>query len=146
MANPLVPQGTINRLRASVTVTNFTGLNVTASYLGKEGISLSFDGVVTTPIETMTGIVPSPEPYQRVTANIHLLKTQALATAWKQQLERLSLIGQLTVQPDAVALDPYQISNSYIYNVAPLKFDGTDAGWVVSVGGIYYVNSDLWNQ
>lgn len=145
MANPIVPQGTINRLRASVTVTSLSALNITASYLGKEGISLSFDGLITTPIETMTGVVPSPEPYQKVTISAHLLKTQALANAWKQQLEALSLIGDITVRSDSAQLDPYQFSNCYITNVNPLKFAGDDAGWVISLGGIYYINSSLWN-
>ena len=145
MANPIVPQGALNRLRASVTVTGFPGLNITASYLGKEGISLSFDGLITTPIETMVGVVPSPEPYQKVTVSAHLLKTQALANAWKQQLESLSLIGDITVRSDAATLDPYQLSNCYITNISPQKFAGDDAGWVISLGGVYYVNASLWN-
>ncbi len=145
MGNPIVPQGVLNRIRASVTIPSATALNVTASYLGREGISLTFDGVVTTPIETMTGLVMSPEPYQRVTVGIHLLKTQALANAYKAQLESLSLIGDVTIKPDAIALDPYQVSNTTIYNVSPLKFDGTDAGWSVMLVGIYYINSQLWS-
>ena len=145
MANPIVPQGTLNRLRASITITSFPGLNITASYLGKEGVSLSFDGMVTTPIETMVGVVPSPEPYQKVSVSAHLLKTQALANSWKAQLEALSLIGDITVRSDTTTLDPYQFSNCYIMNVNPLKFAGDDAGWVISLGGIYYVNSSLWN-
>lgn len=145
MANPQVPQGTLNRLRVSVAITQFPALNITPSYLGREMATLSFDGMVTTPIDTATGVVPSPEPYQRVTATVHLLRTQALANLWKQQLESNSLIGDFTVRLDAKALDPYQVSNGYITNVAPLKADGTDAGWTISVGGIYYINSSLWN-
>ena len=87
MANPQVPQGTLNRLRVSVAITQFPALNITPSYLGREMATLSFDGMVTTPIDTATGVVPSPEPYQRVTATVHLLRTQALANLWKQQLE-----------------------------------------------------------
>lgn len=146
MSNPIVPQGVLNRLRASATFPAFTGLNVSASYLGKDGISLAFDGVVTTPIETMTGLVMSPEPYQRVTVTMHLLKTQALANSFKSQIETSSLIGDVTIKPDATTLDPYQLSNVTIYNVSPLKFDGTDAGWVVMMVGIYYVNANLFNS
>ena len=85
MANPIVPQGTLNRLRGSVTIPSNTGLNITASYLGKDGISMSFDGAANTAIDTMTGIVQSPEPYQRVTVAIHLLKSQARGASLYQR-------------------------------------------------------------
>ena len=148
MANPQVPQGTLNRLRASITLTSFPNLNITASYLGREGISLTFDGVVTTPIDSMTGIVPSPEPYQRITVSAHLLKSQALANAYKAQIELNSLLGDVTVRPDVAigtGIGAYQLSNCYINTVNALKFDGTDAGWIIMIGGIYLINSALWN-
>ena len=34
MANPLIAQGVLNLLRASVTWNNFQGLNVTAGFVG----------------------------------------------------------------------------------------------------------------
>jgi hypothetical protein len=145
MANPNVPQGTLNRLRGSVTVPSNTQLNVTAPYLGKDGISLSFDGAANTAIDTMVGLVQSPEPYQRVTMAIHLLKTQALAELWKSTVESNVLLGDITVKTDSSILAPYLISNCAVMNVNPLKFDGTDAGWIVMITGIYYINSDLWN-
>jgi hypothetical protein len=146
MANPQIPQGVLNRLTAAINYPDFPTLNVTASYLGKEGISITFDGPITTPIETMTGIVQSPEPYQKVSVAIHLLKTQALANAYKTQLEQLSLIGDGTIITDANHnLGAYQLSNMTIFNVNPVKFDGMDAGWIVMMNGIYYVNAGLWN-
>ena len=145
MANPLVPQGVINRLRASIVFVQYTNLNITASFLGKEGISLSFEGQATTPIETMTGVVQAPEPYQRVALKAHLLKTQFLANAFKYQIETTSLIGDAVVRADSSSLTPYQLSNVAIQTVDPLKFDGTDAGWTINFSGIYYINSALWN-
>lgn len=144
MPNPVVPQGTLNRLRGSIVFPLFPGLNITAPFLGKEAISLTFDGPITTPLETMTGVVQSPEPYQRVTVGAHLLKTQALANSFKTQLETLSLLGNATVRLDATTLDPYELSNVSIFNVNPLKSDGQDAGWVVMFSGIYYINASLW--
>ena len=149
MANPLVPQGVLNRLRASITLSSFPGLNVTASYLGREGISMTFDGVATTPIDTMTGVVQSPEPYQRVTVSAHLLKSQALANAYKTQIELNTLMGDVTVRPDVpsgVGIGPYQLSNTALNTVNPLKFDGTDAGWIIMMSGIYYINSAIWSS
>lgn len=145
MANPIVPQGTLNRLRGSIQIPAFPELNVTASYLGPEGIALSFGGVVTTTLPTMTGVVQSPEPYQEANVTIHLLKTQSFANQWKIQLELLSLLGDMIITPDAKALGAYPLSNTAINNVSPLSFAGKDAGWVVMCSGIYYVNSSLWN-
>ena len=145
MANPLVPQGTLNRLRASISFVSFPGLQITASFLGKEGIALAFDGVVTTPLDTMTGVVQSPEPYQRVTVSAHLIKSQALANNFKSQIELNSLVGDFVVRTDAGSMGPYQVSNGAINTVNPLKFDGSDAGWTLMLSGIYYVNASLWN-
>lgn len=145
MANPLVAQGTLNRLRASIIWTSFPNLNVTASYLGKEGISMSFDGDATTTIDTMTGAVQSPEPYQRISISIHLLKSQALAAAFKAQIESSTLLGDLIMYPDAIQLPPYSLTNCAISTVNPLKFDGTDAGWILMGRAYYSINSSLWN-
>lgn len=145
MPNPIVPQDVLNRLRGSLVLTDHPELNVTPSYLGKEGMSINFEGVVTTPLDTMTGVVQSPEPYQRVAVAIHLLKPQALADAWKQQIELTSLIGDATLRTDAKQLSVFQLSNTAISNVSPIKIDGTDPGYVVMLTGIYYINSSLWN-
>ena len=145
MANPLVVQGVLNRLRASVQIPSFPGLNVTSSFLGKEGVGLSFGGVITTPLPTMTGLVQSPEPYQEATVTLHLIKAQAFANSWKIQLELNSLLGDITVIPDAINLGQYAFSNMAINNVNPLSFAGTSAEYSVMLSGIYYVNSSLWN-
>ena len=39
-----VQQGTLNRLRGSLTIPDLPELNVTAPFLGKEGIAMSFEG------------------------------------------------------------------------------------------------------
>lgn len=146
MANPLVPQGTINRLVASIVVNNFAQLNVTPPFLGKDAIKLSFEGVTTTYIPTQTGAVTSPEPYQQVSVSVHLLKTQNLANLYKLQLENDARIGDLTVRPDVLTMTPWYLFNCSIMNVAELNFDGSDAGYRVTLGGIYYINSSLFNQ
>lgn len=145
MANPLQPQGTLNRLRGSINFTSVPSLNITAPFLGREMIGITFEGQANTPIETATGVVQSPEPYQRVTVNAHLLRTQFLANSWKAQLESNVLIGEFTIRSDSAILNPYQISNGAIQNVDPLRFNGTDAGWTIMISGIYYINSALWN-
>lgn len=143
--NPLVAQGTLNRLRASVTWPNFPQLNVTASYLGKMGIRLALEGESTLFIPTMTGAVTSPEPYMAVTVTIHLLKTQQLAALYKAQMEASALIGDGTVRPDASTLPPYQITNCAIESVRELNFGGDDAEFAVAVKGYYLINNNLWS-
>lgn len=145
MANPLVAQGTLNLLRASVVLNDHPELNVTASCLGKEGITISLEGETTEYIDTLAGAVPSPQPYQKASVRINLLKTQPLSDAYKKQMELLALIGDITVRPDSSALSPYPVVNCSITGVEPLKLNGSDAGFVVTVRGYYNINSALWN-
>ncbi len=144
MAAPNQPQGTINRIRGAVTLPDHPELNVTSSFLGKEGIRLSFDGNSTTYIDTMVAGVTSPEPYMKATITVHLLKTQNLSDLYKKQMESLALIGDATVRSDAQPLSPWGIINCAIQTVRELDFSGGDAGYVVSIGGYYPVNNSLF--
>ncbi|MWU29142.1 hypothetical protein GP934_27470, partial [Escherichia coli] len=63
MPNPMIPVGTLNRVRASVKFTSHSELNVSASFLAKEGVELSFQGNITEFLPAMTGAVQSPQPY-----------------------------------------------------------------------------------
>lgn len=146
MANPLITQGTLNRLRASVVVPSAPTLNITASYLGKEGIRIAFDGNAVTFINTMVGAVTSPEPYQMVTITLHLIKTQGLASVYKKQWETNAQIGNITVRPDTSSLPPFGIQNCAIENVPDLDFSGASADFPVTIRGYYTVNSDLYDS
>ena len=143
--NPTIPQGVLNRIRGSIVIDDFPELNVTAPYLGREGISLNFEGETTTRISTMTGVVTSPEPYQPVVVEVALLKTQALAQAYEQQRQTLSTIGNLTVRTDAATLGPYPLINCSIQNVRQIKINGESADYVVTLTGYLPINSSLWN-
>lgn len=143
--NPLVDQGTLNRLRASVLITASPELNVTASFLGKEMVGLTLEGEATTAIPNAAGVTQSPEPYQMATVEIHLIKAQALADQWKQRMQANTLLGDITVIPDAKTLGNYPLQNCSVTSVAPMRFSGADAGWVISLRGTYYINNDLWN-
>lgn len=143
--NPNIAQGTLNRLRGSVVVTDFPALNITAPFLGRGGISISFEGETTTFINTNTGAVTSPEPYQATTVTVNLLKTQGLAAQYEAQRQTLSTIGDITVVSDATTLPAYNITNCAILNVRELSFNGEDAGYVVTLHGYYSINNALWN-
>jgi hypothetical protein len=143
--NPLVSQGTLNLLRGSVSWPNFPTLNVTSSFLGKAGIHLALDGEATTFIDTMTGAVTSPQPYQMITLTMHLLKTQGLSDAYKKQMETNALIGDGVVRPDVSTLSPYDVVNCSILTAHEMSFAGDDPHFVVVVRGYYMINSNLWN-
>jgi hypothetical protein len=144
MAFPNTVQGTLNRLRGSLSFTDNPALNVIASNLGPEGISVSFGGGATTRIDTLTGQVTSPEPYIPVKLTVNLLRTQALADAYKTQQELNSLLGDVTFRTDAVTLGVYQFSNSSIGRVADMRVNGKDAGYALEIEGTYNINSSLY--
>lgn len=144
-SNPLVAQGQLNRIKASVTWDDFPELNVTAPFLGRDGISLALEGQSTAFLPTMTGAVTSPEVYMMIGLTLHLLKPQSLGQAYKLQMETLSLIGNGTVRPDVSnGLEPYGIVNCAIENVREMRFNGQDEGFVIQVRGYYVVNNALW--
>lgn len=146
MANPLVSVGVLNRLKGSVVWNDFSGLNVTASYLGREGIRLALEGEATTFINAMTSAVPSQEPYQLVSLTLHLLKTQSLSDQYKAQQESDAQLGDCTVRPDvSTGLTPYQLTNCSIQSVRELSFAGDDPVYAVTIKGTYNINAALWD-
>jgi hypothetical protein len=146
MPNPTVPQGVLNRVRGSVTIPRNTLLNVSASYLGPDGITFSPTGKSVSYIRTLTGAVRSPEPYMLLEGSIQLLRTQGLANLYKRAMEVDCFLGEITVRLDSTKLEPYTYYNCSITSVAPLKANGTDAGFVIGVEGVYLSNSNLFNQ
>lgn len=146
-SNPLIAQGQLNLVQASVSVPGNTSLNVTASFLGRAGIRLALEGDANRRIPTMTGVANSPQVYQDCRVTINLLKTQGLSALYKLQMETLVTIGNITVRPDVsagVGLTPYPLSNATIQSVRELDFSGDDAGWVVELMGVYVINNQLW--
>jgi len=144
-SNPLISQGTLNRLRGSVTIPDYPGLNVTAPYLAQGGIRITLSGETTTIIQTATGTITSPQPYMMASVEINLLRTQSLSALYKAQMELDARVGTITIVPDSVALPNYQILNAAIESVAPLELAGRDPAFVVTLAGYYLINSNLWN-
>ena len=144
MANPQIQQGTLNRLLASVVYADFTQLNVTSGYLAREAISLSFDGDTSLLIGTLTGAVTSPEPYIYGTVTMHLLRTQALGEAYSNQIRTNTTLGSVTVYPDTQVLQPFQLNNCVLMSIQETAFDGTQAGLIVRLRGVYSINASLF--
>lgn len=142
--NPLVDQGTLNRLKATLIVTNYPALTITPSFLGRAAISMALEGDATGNIETLTGVVTSPQPYLRASLTANLLKSQGFANQWKIQMELNTLLGPITVTPDSTTLGNYTFANCSIRNIREMTMSGEDPGFVITLNGIYYINSSLW--
>jgi uncharacterized protein YkvS len=139
------PLGTLNRLRTSIQIPNFPSLNVTSSFLGKRSVRITREGRIVENIDALTGIVPSGEPYVKMGVHINLLKSQALANAYEQQLQAQATIGDIIVRTDSVTLQSFTVYNSSIINVEELDFSGTTADYMVTLEGYYPVNASLYN-
>jgi hypothetical protein len=145
MPNPLVDQGQLNRIRASVVWPDNPQLNVTSPYLAKEGIRLALEGNASDYLPTMTGAVPSPAPYQIITLTINLVKSQPLCAVYKAQFESNCVVGASTVRPDSTTLGLYSLNNMVLESVREMTFAGEDPAWVITAKGYYLVNAFLFN-
>lgn len=143
--NPLIPQGVLNRLRGSIVWPSNANLNVTASFLGRMGIRFAPQGQTTLYLPSMAGAVRSPEPYMMFDVTIHLLKTQQLATLYKQQMETDASLGDGTLYPDAATFPVFNLTNCAVQSVREIPMDGTDPVFAVGISGYWLVNSSLWN-
>lgn len=144
MANPKIYQGTLNRLLASVVYAEFPQLNVTCPFLGKDAISITFDGETSQLLGTLTGAVPSPQPYLIATVTMNILRSQVLGTAYKLQIETNTTMGSVTVIPDSIALTPFQLDTCVLQSMDEIMFDGNQPGLIVKLQGVYRINSSAF--
>lgn len=147
MPNPLINQGILNRVKASVTWTDHPELNVTAPFLDKDGVTLRPEGDASLQHGTMTGTVQSPEPYMMVSLVIALLKTQALSELYKSQMQLNAVLGAGTVFPDVSSggLSQYSLNNMAIQTVGELLFNGTTPIYACTCRGYWIVNNQLFD-
>lgn len=140
----LVQQGTQNRLLTQLTFSSYPALNVTSGYFAKKFAVCSFEGAPVTQQETGTGVVNSPEPYLMANFNFGLLRTQALANAWLNQVQLYSVLGTVIGYNDTTTLQSITLSNASIVSFDPGAWDGMDPVINVTVRGVYYVNNSIW--
>ncbi|MDE1854493.1 MAG: hypothetical protein KGI38_12215 [Thaumarchaeota archaeon] len=142
---PLVPQGTLNRVRCSIVVPNYTTLNITAPYMGRNFATITFEGDFTKLIGTGTGGVPSPEPYVMASISVGILRTQALASSWRTQWETQGAIGAVSIFSDTAAFSEFDLSDCVIQHFDPSAYDGEDPVSRLTIMGIYNINSAMWS-
>jgi len=146
MAQQYIPQGVLNRLRTSVTIPAYPLLNVTPPFLGKRSVRLTRNGRAVENLQSLTSIVPSPEPYVMIELHINLLKSQSLADDWEQQYQSMAQIGQVTVRTDTSTLRQFIINTTSIITVDELSFAGDSPDYMVTCEGQLPINSLLWNS
>jgi hypothetical protein len=144
LPNPNIQQGTLNRIRGSLSFVSYPNLNITAPYLGRNAIRIVFQGAATQNINTMTGTVPSPEPYMVIEMTVDLIKTQAFAQQFMTQIGISSFLGDCTLRGDANPLQPFFLQNVSVLNPGDLNFDGTSTSLPLRFGGYWEINSALF--
>lgn len=144
MAFQFTPPGVLNRLRASVTITNFPQLNVTSGFLTTEGIRLALEGNATDLLPAMVSLVSSPAPYLSATITMSIVRSSTLASLYKIQFEDTTLMGLITVWPDTDVLTPFVINNVALESVREMAMAGMEAAMVVTARGYYNVNTGFF--
>ena len=144
MANPYVPQGTLNRALTSISVVDNPDLNITTGYFSEQMAVLNFEDRIADYIPTTTGAVPSPRLVQFVTVRAYLNKAQGLAAQWEQQRLTNAVLGDVSVVTDSSALLSYYLVDCVLENVDALNLNGTSTDFAIQIRGSYPVNSDLF--
>jgi hypothetical protein len=144
VANPLIPQGQLNRVLASCVFANFSSLNVISGNLAEDAISMAPEGPAGDYLSTLTGAVQSPRPYQIYTVTLHLDRAQPIAQAWEMQLLQNGNVGPFTVTPDVVGLGPFPFINGMIMNRNELTLAGGSVEYQIVLRGTYVINNSLF--
>lgn len=145
MANPLLIPSPLNRVRASVGIELNNTLDVSASYLGTEGISVTFNGNVTTQLNGLVSTVNSEEPYVPAQVRISMLKSLALSNSWMEQVQKSPTLGQVTIKSDTAEFKDLIFYNCAIMSVGDVAMNGTQAEFVITINGFWPVGGDLFN-
>jgi hypothetical protein len=144
MAFQFTPPGVLNRLRASVTYTDFPQLNVTSNFLTTEGIRLALEGNATDLLPAMVSLVSSPAPYLSASITMSIVRSSALAQLYKLQVEDTTLMGLVTIWPDTDVLTPFVLNNVALESVREMAMAGMEAAMVVTARGYYNVNTGFF--
>lgn len=144
MGNSYTSQGTLNRVRGSIIVPNFSALKITAPFLGESCISMDFEGEFVTKTKTATGTVDGPEPYVMAHIHVGLLRSQPLALQWMQQAEDTCELGTIYIHSDSAAFSKRTVHNTSIMKLPPGEFNGKSPEVKLELVGVYYINNALW--
>jgi hypothetical protein len=143
--NPNLIPSNLNRIRGTVLVPGNATLNITAPYLGKEGITISPQSAVVTQMQGMTTVVNSEEPYQIVQVTAAVMRSLALSAAYIEQIKNSPTLGTVTVTPDTSVLAPFTLYNVAIVNWGQMSMAGVQPDFVITFQGLLPISNDLWS-
>lgn len=143
MSNPRIPQGVINRVRASIDFPDYPALRISASYLTTEGISVDISPLGE-PIPSMTGVVSSPQPYTMMTITANLQRSQSLAQQFRNQIEKNTYLNTAKLYSDTSTLGDFTLNDVQIVNLGALPMNGKNADFALQFTGTWYINEDMW--
>jgi hypothetical protein len=149
-------QGSLNRLRGHVVFNEMAQLTVKPSDLGPEGIRLALDNNATDLLPTMTGMVPSPRPYQECTLTVSIVKSMSKGWIYKNQLAYATIVGTIVVWPDvetgddlygnpATDIGTFTIEGAALETFREMSFAGNEATFTVTFKGYIQVNQVYFN-
>lgn len=144
-AQTRVSQGVLNKLRGSLSFNDLPELNVTSPFLGKNGITFTMEGDITTDIPTLTGIAKSPEPYVQVSIVCDLNRATSLANDFQSRLQLNSILGDGVFKSDTSNFQTLQLSNISIMRVGELGVNSANVAYGVTFSGTLYINDFLLN-
>ena len=143
--NPTLVPGNLNRIRGTILVPSNATLNITAPYLGKEGIVIAPQTAVVTQMQGMTTVVNSEEPYQLVQVTAMVIKSLALSAAYINQIQQSPSLGTVTITPDTNTMAPFNLYNVAIVNWNQISMAGTQPDFAIILQGQYNISNSLWN-
>lgn len=144
--NPLISQGLLNKVYTSVVVPGNLALNVTASFMAKSQVQVTFDDPFVTQPGTATGVVQCPQPYVGATCVLNLLRSQATSGLWLTQTQANAVLGDVSIYPDSNVYPVITLSSCAIEGVDPGAFDAGDPTVKITIKGIYETNAELWSN
>jgi hypothetical protein len=144
MPNPQIPVGLLNRVITQLVVPSFPALNVTASYMAKAQVKVTYEGPFTDQEPTAVDIVNSPKPFVMATVEVSVLRSQPNAGTWIAQAQASSVFGDVITYSDSTVYPALTFGNCSLVDYDPGAFDGMDPAVKVTLKGRLFINNDLW--
>ncbi len=134
----------INKTLTKIAFNDYPSLNVNASHLSAEGISLNIDSPSTTPLDGMTQVVQSVQAYMKLSITINILKTSNLYMEWFSQVMQSCYVGSVTLYCDSKSMTELTIQNCAISSLDSIALNGTTAYVPFKVTGSIDINKSCW--
>lgn len=136
--------GTLNKAIVAIRFPDNPLLNITSDMLDESMVQVSYQGNISEPIMTATGIVMSPNTVQQVQVSFKLVKTLPIAQQFADAVKKDARLGDVEVAPDAKNLERLSFSNGIIMSRDAITFSGKDAGAGYTITCYEPINNDIF--